>query len=91
LHEKKFFREKLLPIKAKNKGCPDHIVCIQSAVCITQCINIQYVRRMTRCDYIRIVRRINKSSIDELYKVIRLIKDNISDNMYSLFNYVCNS
>lgn len=46
---------------------------------------------MTRCDYIRIVRRINKSSIDELYKVIRLIKDNISDNMYSLFNYVCNS
>lgn len=91
LHEKKFFREKLLPIKAKNKGCPDHIVCIQSAVCITQCINIQYVRRMTRCDYIRIVRRINKSSIDELCKVIRLIKDNISDNMYSLFNYVCNS
>ena len=79
MHEKKFFREKLLPIKAKNKGCPDHIVCIQSAVCITQCINIQYVRRMTR-----IVRRINK-------KVIRLIKDNISDNMYSLFNYVCNS
>lgn len=89
--KKKFFREKLLPIKAKNKGCPDHIVCIQSAVCITQCINIQYVRRMTRCDYIRIVRRISKSSIDELYKVIRLIKDNISDNMYSLFNYVCNS
>lgn len=66
-------------------------VAIQGVVCITQCINIQYVRRMTRRDYIRIVRRINRSSIDELYKVIRLIKDNMSDNIYSLFNYVCNS
>lgn len=27
--KKKFFREKLLPIKAKNKGCPDYIVRIQ--------------------------------------------------------------
>ena len=91
MHEKKFFREKLLPIKAKNKGCPDHIVCIQSVICITQCINIQYVGHMTRRDYIRIVRRINESSIDELCKVIRLMKDNMSDNIYSLFNYVCYS
>lgn len=60
-------------------------------VCITQCMNIQYVGRMTRRDCIQIVRRINESSIDELYKVIRLIKDNMSDNIYSLFNYVCNS
>ena len=46
---------------------------------------------MTIRDYIQIVRRINGSSIDKLYKVIRLIKDNMSDNIYSLFNYVCNS
>ena len=64
---------------------------MQSVVCITQCINIQYVGRMTRRDYIRIVRRINESSIDELCKVIRLMKDNMSDNIYSLFNYVCYS
>lgn len=44
---------------------------------------------MTIRDYIQIVRRINESSIDELYKVIRLIKE--LDNIYSLFNYVCNS
>ena len=91
MHEKKFFREKLLPIKAKNKGRQDQTVCIQSVICITQCINIQYVGRMTRRDYIQIVRRISESSIDELYKVIRLIKDNMSDNIYSLFNYVCNT
>ena len=60
-------------------------------VCITQCMNIQYVGRMTRRDYIQIVRRISESSIDELCKVIRLIKDNMSDNIYNLFNYVCNS
>lgn len=46
---------------------------------------------MTRRDYIQIVRRISESSIDELYKVIRLINDNMSDNIYNLFNYVCNS
>ena len=46
---------------------------------------------MTRRDYIQIVRRISESSIDELYKVIRLIKDNMSDNIYNSFNYVCNS
>lgn len=46
---------------------------------------------MTIRDYIWIVRCINESSIDELYKVIRLIKDNMSDNIYSLFNYVCYS
>ena len=89
--KKSFFVKNYFLLKRKNKGCPDHIVCVQSIVCITQCINIQYVRRMTRCDYIRIVRRINGSSIDELYKVIRLIKDNMSDNIYNLFNYVCNS
>lgn len=46
---------------------------------------------MTIRDYIWIVRCINESIIDELYKVIRLIKDNMSDNIYSLFNYVCYS
>lgn len=46
---------------------------------------------MTRRDYIQIIRRISESSIDELYKVIRLIKDNMSDNIYNLSNYVCNS
>lgn len=89
--KKSFFVKNYFLLKRKNKGCQDQTVYIQSAVCITQCINIQYVRRMTRCDYIRIVRRINGSSIDELYKVIRLIKDNMSDNIYNLFNYVCNS
>lgn len=46
---------------------------------------------MTRRDYIQIARRINRSSIDELYRVIRLIKDNMSDNKMNLINYVCNT
>ena len=41
---------------------------------------------MTRRDYIQIVRRISESSIDELYKVIRLIKDNMSDNIYIIYS-----
>ena len=89
--KKSFFVKNYFLLKRKNKGCPDYIVCVQSIVCITQCINIQYVGRMTIRDYIWIVRCINESSIDELYKVIRLIKDNMSDNIYSLFNYVCYS
>lgn len=89
--KKSFFVKNYFLLKRKNKGCPDHIVCIQSVICIIQCINIQYVGRMTRRDYIQIVRRISESSIDELYKVICLIKDNMSDNIYNLFNYICNS
>lgn len=41
--KKKFFREKLLPIKAKNKGRQDQTDCIQSVIRTTVCTYIHSV------------------------------------------------
>ena len=85
--KKSFFVKNYFLLKRKN----EFGLIWKQKHCTTWCINIQCVRRMTRRDYIQIVRRINGSSIDELYKVIRLTKDNMSDNRMNLINYVCNS